>query len=590
MQNRRLLLLAASAVLLGLARAHGDEAGKMEMGGMGDHAADAPKIDAGPPSYFRHTEHAGLMYAHIAIMTLGWTVVLPIGVVFSVARSRYTLPAQLVFLLFNAFGLLCSIVYNQKVPNLYENNAHHKSGWTFILISAAWVLMGLVNLYTGREKSLFKGHPVSIDGLARYQRLQEAQSPTTERRWSGDSGQGTERNSGSLLSHSRSPSVESENQQLGEAMPAYAGEPEEEDVEDVEKRGFLRHTRVDRFLSRNVRRFAFGRTVQVVRIVYAVLDRFMLILGFVAITTGAPVYGGVFRGNAVFSGLAHFIKGGIFFWYGLLTFGRWMGSFADLGWAWNRKPTEAIVGRWKARMPSAEFTESFLLALYGASNVFLEHLAAWGEEWSAQDLEHVSITLMFFGGGVLGMLIESKSIRSFLSTNIILAKDQDPAAKDKDWEEPEQYRFPMNPVPGLVIMLLGIMMSSHHQLSMVSTMLHSQWGTMFVGCALARGVTYLTLYLSPPSSYLPSRPPSEIIASFCLVGGGLIFMMSNTDTVESLEYNNLDAMFVFTVTMGVACLLLAWTTIVLALKGWAVRREQRSGMPVSATPTFLQQA
>jgi urea transporter len=37
-------------------------------------------------------------------------------------------------------------------------------------------------------------------------------------------------------------------------------------------------------------------------------------------------------GPEVFSGLAHFIKGGVFFWYGILTLGRWAGCFANIGW------------------------------------------------------------------------------------------------------------------------------------------------------------------------------------------------------------------------------------------------------------------
>jgi Protein of unknown function (Ytp1) len=109
------------------------------------------------------------------------------------------------------------------------------------------------------------------------------------------------------------------------------------------------------------------------------------------------------RGNNVFNGLAHFIKGGIFFWYGLLVLGRWMGCFADLGWAWNVKPSRSEVGSWKASLPTAEFTESFLIWLYGTTNVFLEHLAAWGDAWTAQDLEHVSISIMFFGGGLVSL-------------------------------------------------------------------------------------------------------------------------------------------------------------------------------------------
>jgi hypothetical protein len=38
---------------------------------------------------------------------------------------------------------------------------------------------------------------------------------------------------------------------------------------------------------------------------------------------------------------------------------------------------------------------------------------------------------------------------------------------------------------------------------------------------------------------------------------------------------HLDAMFMYTVTMGFVGLLMAWIIIVLALKGWAVRRESR---------------
>jgi hypothetical protein len=114
------------------------------------------------------------------------------------------------------------------------------------------------------------------------------------------------------------------------------------------------------------------------------------------------------RGRHIFNGLAHFIKGGIFFWYGLLTLGRWMGCFANLGWAWNAKPSlSRPAGRFIASLPSAEFTESFIISLYGLSNVFLEHLAAWGNAWTAQDLEHVSISIIFFGGGLVWHLQQS---------------------------------------------------------------------------------------------------------------------------------------------------------------------------------------
>jgi hypothetical protein len=43
-----------------------------------------------------------------------------------------------------------------------------------------------------------------------------------------------------------------------------------------------------------------------------------------------------------------------------------------------------------------------------------------------------------------------------------------------------------------------------------------------------------------------------------------------------MEHFNLEAGFMFTVTMGFVGLLMAWTIIVLALKGLAIRRERRS--------------
>lgn len=109
------------------------------------------------------------------------------------------------------------------------------------------------------------------------------------------------------------------------------------------------------------------------------------------------------RGSSVLNGLAHTVKGGIFFWYGLLTLGRWMGCFVEYGWAWNVRPPVGLVSSRKASIPSAEFVESFVIFLYGSTNVFLEHLAGWGEAWTARDLEHVSISIMFFGGGLVSV-------------------------------------------------------------------------------------------------------------------------------------------------------------------------------------------
>ena len=176
------------------------------------------------------------------------------------------------------------------------------------------------------------------------------------------------------------------------------------------------------------------------------------------------------------------------------------------------------------------------------------------------------------------MLVESTRIRDLLNTSLLISPsriNQHPhSPNNPHLTPPKTYSISSNPLPALIILLLGLMMSSHHQASMVSTMVHKQWGTLFVGFAFARAVTYILTYLSPPQSYLPSRPPSEIITSFCLIAGGLIFMASNKDTVAAMESYDLNAMFIFTVTMGFTAFLMAWTIVVLAVKGWALRKTQ----------------
>ena len=147
------------------------------------------------------------------------------------------------------------------------------------------------------------------------------------------------------------------------------------------------------------------------------------------------------------------------------------------------------------------------------------------------------------------MLVESTKIRNLLNTSselYVSEKLSSQAAYSKlsklstdDEEEasplpPVTYRFSTNPLPALTIILLGLLMSSHHQSSMVSTMIHAQWGNLLMFGALARGATYLLYFIKPPSSMLPGRPPTEVVAAFCFIAGGVMFMVSARDSVQEI--------------------------------------------------------
>jgi len=204
------------------------------------------------------------------------------------------------------------------------------------------------------------------------------------------------------------------------------------------------------------------------------------------------------------------------------------------------------------------------------------------------DLEHVAITILFFGGGLLGMLIESNRIRKFLNTalfgNKTLPSDvqpetfHNPTPRSPTWNPSVISTIPLNPMPALTIMLLGIIMSAHSQESMLSSALHSYWGTLFCFAGAARMTTYILHYLRPPTSYYPSRPPSEILAGFCLVAGGMLFMISASDVVTSLEASGWHGMVAFTVCMGTASIVCAGVVGMIAAKGWALARESPKGL------------
>lgn len=226
--------------------------------------------------------------------------------------------------------------------------------------------MALLNLYTGRSThaySALSAQPASQAAMAEHQRMHDLRK-FGDYRWSRDSGLASERNTESIASGSSSRSSSMHSQELRDALREHEEQEYDHEEADQEKAGFLKNTSVDRYLSAQIPRIASKSVVTCASVVYIVLERFMVILGFVAFVTGVVDYSGIGRGDHVFNILAHLIKGGIFVLYGWLSFGRFCGSFSDFGWSWNRRPGPEVVG-WKHRVPSGAALESFVIFLYG---------------------------------------------------------------------------------------------------------------------------------------------------------------------------------------------------------------------------------
>lgn len=174
------------------------------------------------------------------------------------------------------------------------------------------------------------------------------------------------------------------------------------------------------------------------------------------------------------------------------------------------------------------------------------------------------------------MLVESAQIRDLLNTNVTAELTTLPDHDEEQNQPPAEYSFSLNPLPALVVLLVGIMMSSHSQTTALGSMIHKQWGNLLAGASLSRCLTYVLIYLRPPRSAFPSRPPTELLAAFALMAGGLIFMASAGDTVKGMIMYKVNEMFVYTCVMGIVGVLMAWVVLLVALKGWATRREARN--------------
>jgi hypothetical protein len=202
----------------------------------------------------------------------------------SIARSRFSPLVQFFFLALNATGILLATIYNASTPDLYPNNAHHTLGWVVTWIVSAQLVMGVISVYAGGLDKRRAFIPVSTEAIAQHHRWQGIRSPQ-EGRFSDDSGQGTERNTESLRSHSISSSPDQ--------LPSPLERSEEGNV--AERQGLLlRRGRVDQFLRKRIPGLVSSRVLRAGQFLYDVVDRVILLLGFAALTTGIVTYGGLF--------------------------------------------------------------------------------------------------------------------------------------------------------------------------------------------------------------------------------------------------------------------------------------------------------
>lgn len=484
------------------------------------------------------------LHAHVLLLACATLVLYPMCLALHSIRSSWYLLALVVNLVVVVSSLFALSVFSGTFPeDWYPNNAYAKTSWILLFV----VLIHFASAVVTRAS-----------------------------RWvAGEEMYGEEGDSGFIP--------------LQELTPTPEGEPEDEvdevDLVDPLRRHKAEDTlkmRRDGFLSRVlgsklVQRLAtkFGTPFD---ITYRLLNYPLFIYLLVDCGIGLAV-GNLFgKGQRIFNLLAHWIKGGVFFVLGLISLARYCGIGQGHGWAWNkiivtrdplRPPQNAIARAFSPKGTlSMEFVESFLIFFYGSTNVFLEHLAGAGGAWTPKDLQHVSIAFMYIGTGLCGLLTEVK-LNSWKFEHVM--QHTEDARRENILQASPGYS--PNPFPTFTIFWTGILMSQHAQASEASRMIHMQWGYLLSYGSFFRLLTFIILFLVPNKDFRPSLPFTELIVSFCLLCGGLVFMESTDQVVEALEYRGFTPMFSFNLSVGFVALVMAWEMSLLFWRNWLQKRQ-----------------
>ncbi|BGP40161.1 hypothetical protein JCM10449v2_004119 [Rhodotorula kratochvilovae] len=518
-----------------------------------------------PPSYFDFDQSddgkPALLYIHIILMTLAFFGLLPLAIFLKAGGSALSIIPQTGFLATSVLGLFFGQVYNGLTPDLYEHSSHTSWGWATMVLAIA---LNVVDV--GRFLLRFTRWGEAVEAkLSGYSLSREHDDDDKAGETVFQLGDDEEDESARLV-HSPIPmddhehgedersaarwttSVDGQRRNPSRGHSTFSDEDTVFDTVSLEDPP-ARSTR-DRLRKYGALALDFA-------------ERMLVILGYVEVCTGVAVWSGTCRERYLNGCLAHVIKGSIFVWYGLLTFARYCGAFSSLGWAWNRHPAK------NNSLWTAEFVESAVITFYGSTNTWLERLGKTGA-WSIKDVQHTSIAILFWAGGALGMLLESRTVRAWLAAPAARASGRDLGAITP----PAAAAFSFNPFPALCIFVIGVAMAAHHQTYQFQVDIHALWGNLLAAFAVFRFLTYFFLYLRPPASILPSRPPTEALASLCLTSGGVVFILSTEQvTFAAMRHQADDVMAFLCLTVAAVCAWFLWTAMLFGIKGWAISRS-----------------
>lgn len=204
-----------------------------------------------------------------------------IAVMLFIAGSRLHLPAQLLFLVVTAVGVVFSTIYNSLTPDLYPNNSHHKMGWALVFILAAQAVLGVLGSTVRRlTSSSSYGTKEERTGFMPAPMYTPVDDSEGVYRNSRDSGHGSSIHRGS---DDEDIDIETHEWTRGPVEPA-----------PVARRRWINLDRLEKALSKHAPFIFNDRVVAACDFFYSLIARFLIPLAFVQLSLGVVTGSGIF--------------------------------------------------------------------------------------------------------------------------------------------------------------------------------------------------------------------------------------------------------------------------------------------------------
>ncbi len=79
-----------------------------------------------------------------------------------------------------------------------------------------------------------------------------------------------------------------------------------------------------------------------------------------------------------------------------------------------------------------------------------------GSPYSVKQVQHISIAVMFWFAGLIGMGMETTSLKTWLASTVVSTAKKSGKARAKELAKPPTYAASFNPFPALVIGVVSV--------------------------------------------------------------------------------------------------------------------------------------